>query len=323
MNKKNWSDPVVALSVIVCSLVLLAALAMALSGWRTGKAGRTLRVDFPDITGIHMRSQVRYAGAPAGSVSGIRVLTDEERRESGSEGAVRVTLSLDDSVPPIPSDTRVTLSSDSLLSDKFVALSAGTPGAPKLPGNALLKGAPAAGLDKLVNSVGPIADSIDRLVHSAENTLLGFDIVVGKTGIAMDTFKDGIGDALPRITELAGQAKATAESATQAIERIDALVADMHGPVKEDLEQLRETLLEMRKTLKSADRMITGTDRQIDARMAELSVVLQNLKVVTTNAKIMTRTLAEKPHRLIFGGKPPALPTERAILRSRGPVPSQ
>src|SRR5437764_299102 len=44
--KKNLSDYLVALSVIVCSIVLLAALTFALSGYRLKKPARTLQIQY-------------------------------------------------------------------------------------------------------------------------------------------------------------------------------------------------------------------------------------------------------------------------------------
>ena len=82
-----------------------------------------------------------------------------------------------------------------------------------------------------------------------------------------------------------------------------------------------EALGQIQQTLGTADKMLGKTDKNLDARMQELGVVLQNLKVATTNAKSLTKTLAEKPNRFIFSGKPPALPSEAEILRSNKPVP--
>ena len=94
--KKNLSDYLVALTVIVCSLVLLGALTYALSGRRVSASDRTLEVDYPDVTGIKLHSEVRYAGAIAGTVTHIRLLTFEERQAGDTEekkhNAVRVTL---------------------------------------------------------------------------------------------------------------------------------------------------------------------------------------------------------------------------------------
>src|SRR5437773_6671776 len=127
--KRNFSDYLVALFVITCSVVLLGALTFALSGYRLKKPTRTLQINYEDVTGIKVNSEVRYAGAPAGRVIAMRHLTAKEREASvNKKDAVRVTVSLDEGIPPLPTDVTATLSSDTMLSPKFVALSAGTPG---------------------------------------------------------------------------------------------------------------------------------------------------------------------------------------------------
>jgi hypothetical protein len=47
--KRNLSDYLVALSVIACSVVLLAALTIALSGYRLKKPTRTVQIDYEDV----------------------------------------------------------------------------------------------------------------------------------------------------------------------------------------------------------------------------------------------------------------------------------
>ena len=49
--KRNLSDYLVALSVIACSIVLLGALTIALSGYRLKKPARTLQINYEDVTG--------------------------------------------------------------------------------------------------------------------------------------------------------------------------------------------------------------------------------------------------------------------------------
>ena len=77
--KRNLSDYLVALAVIACSIVLLGALTVALSGYRLKKPTRTLQIDYEDVTGIKVHSEVRYAGAPAGRVIAMRHLSAAQR----------------------------------------------------------------------------------------------------------------------------------------------------------------------------------------------------------------------------------------------------
>jgi virulence factor Mce-like protein len=327
--KKNSSDYFIALTVVVCSVVLVAALTIALTGWSMKKGGRTLEVDFRDVTGIRVHSEVRYAGAGAGQVSAVRLLTPEERAslpEEQRSNAVRVTLRLDDDLPPVPADTRASLSSDTLLGEKFVALSAGSATAPKLVNGACLQGHGSGSIDTLIESIGPLVEqliplveSMQPLVKTADDALKGVNPLLTKTSTMIDTVKD---ETLPKFTKLADGLKVTAETADLALKRIDKLLTEVDEPIKTDLKALKTTLVQVEQTLGTADRMLSRTDRNLSGRMDELGVVLQNLKVVSTHAKVLTQSLAEKPNRIIFSGKPKKLTPEEEILRSKKPLPA-
>ena len=315
--KKNFSDYVVAAGVVACSAVLLAALTFALSGWRKKEGGRTLEIDFPDITGIRIHSEVRYAGAPAGTVSAVRLLSEEERRAAPEErkrNAVRVSLRLLDGIPELPVDVKASLASDTLLSEKFVALSAGSAEAPKLANGATLQGV-SGGFDDLINSIGPILRSVDT-------TLASLEPLVKTATETVATLKTGIADVLPRINKVADSAKTAASAAEDLLKRADKLIADNEGGVKADLEELKTALANLQDALKRLNGFVGNTDKQLAGRMQELGVILQNLKVATTHAKAFTKAIGEKPSRLIFSGKPAALPREDAILQSNKPLPT-
>ena len=317
--KKNFSDYLVAAGVVTCSAVLLAALTFALSGWRTKKGGRTLEIDFPDVTGIRMHSELRYAGAPAGTVTAVRLLSAEERQAAPDEkkrNAVRVSLRLLDGIPELPADVKASLASDTLLSEKFVALSAGSAEAPRLADGATLQGVSGGSFDDLINSVGPILRSVDT-------TLASLEPLVKTTTDTVATLKTGIADVLPRINKVADSAGVAASAAEDLLKRANKLIADNEGTIKTDLEELKNALSKLQDALKQVDAFVGNTDKQLAGRMQELSVVLQNLKVATTHAKAFTKAIGEKPSRLIFSGKPGELPREDAILRSNKPLPTR
>jgi ABC-type transporter Mla subunit MlaD len=323
--KKNLSDIIVAVAVIVCSLVLVGALTYALSGRHPSKTDRIIEIDYPDVTGIKLHSEVRYAGAPAGAVTNIRLLTAAEREAAttalGKRNAVRVTLTLLSDLPPLPADVRASLASETLLSEKFVALSAGSPGAPTLANGTILQGNSGGGLDGVFEAIGPLADSLPPLLKTAEELLRSMDPLLRKTTEAVDTVKVTVSEIGPRANKLLDGLKITSDSADVAIRNVNKLVDGPNSPLNQDLEELKNALVKMQQALSSANMLIGRTDRNLDGRMQELSVVLQNLKVATTHAKVLTQTLGENPHRLIFGGKPKKLTGEQEILRSSKPVP--
>src|SRR6267378_249753 len=174
--KRNLSDYFVALFVIACSIVLLAALTFALSGYRLKKVTRTLRINYEDVTGIKVNSEVRYAGAPGGRVIAMRHLTAKEREAlPNKKDAVLVTVSLDEKIPPMPTDVIATLSSDTLLSPKFVALSAGTPSGETLANNGTIEGHPAYGIEQLTAGAGPLLDNANKLLNDTSVLVAGLE----------------------------------------------------------------------------------------------------------------------------------------------------
>ena len=290
--KKNLSDYFVALSVIVCSVVLLAALTIALSGYRLQKSKRTLQIKYEDVTGIKVHSEVRYAGAPAGRVIAMRHLTAGERAKSTNKrDAVVVTVELDEGIPPLPSDVAATLSADTLLAPKFVALSAGTPGGKTLANNAAIEGHPAYGIEQITAAAGPLFENANRLLDTLNVTVADL--------------KGNLDDFMPKISPM-----------------LDSLKIDI-DELQKVAKGLGEIEAQAGTVLGTANNFIGTTDKQMQERMKELHVTLLNLKVISTHAKALVETLGEKPSRLIFSGKASKLTPEADIIKSDKPLPAR
>ena len=304
--KKNLSDYFVALSVILCSAILLAALTMALTGFRLKKPTRTLQVDFEDVTGVKLHSEVRYAGALAGRVIAMRHLTPEQREAGENKRkAVRVTVSLLDEIPPLPADVVATLSSDTMLSPSFVALSAGTPGGETLANNAIIDGHPAYGIPQIAAAAGPLIDNANKLIDSLNAT-------AGNLNTTVTSVRTNFDDFLPKISPVLDTAKTDLEELQRIIKGLD------------DVEKNANDVLKNANGLfDNAGKFVGSTDKQIQEQMKELRVILLNLKVVSTHAKAITEALGEKPSRIIFSGKTQKLTPESEILKSKEPVPAK
>ena len=292
MKRSNLSDILVALFVIACSVVLLAALTFALSGYRLKKPTRTLQINYEDVTGIKVNSEVRYAGAPTGRVIAMRHLTAQEREaRENKKDAVRITVSLDEGIPPLPTDVTATLSSDTMLSPKFVALSAGTPGGQTLANNAAIEGHPAYGLEQITAAAGPLFENANKVLDNLNVTVTGL--------------KKDLNDFTPKLGPLADSLKLDLDNLQNAITNLEG--------VEKGANSLFGT----------ADTFIKTTDKQLQEQLKQLHVTLLNLKVVTTYAKELVETLAQKPNRIIFSGKPATLTPESEILRSSKPLPAR
>src|SRR5947199_3735953 len=281
MNR-NFSEYSGAVAVIACSLVLLGGLTIALSGYRLKKPARTLQINYEDVTGIKLHSEVRYAGAPAGRVIAIRHLTAAERAASANKrDAVRITINLDENIPALPADVAATLSSDTLLAPKFVALSAGTPGGKTLANNSAIEGHPAYGIEQITAAAGPLFENANKLLDNLN--------------ITVTDLHGDLGEFMPKLGPLADSLKIDVDNLQNVIKNLES--------VSKGADQFIGT----------ANTFIGSTDKSLQEQMKELHVILLNLKVVTTHANAFVDSLAETPIRVIFSGKAPKLTPEEDI----------
>jgi ABC-type transporter Mla subunit MlaD len=304
------------MTVVLCSAILLGALTFGLGGLHWQKPGRTLQIEMRDATGVKLHSTVRYAGVAAGTVSRIRYLTGSERGESlDPNSLVRIVVALNPDVARLNADITARLMSESLLGEKFIALIPGSAAAGELADGAVIRGAPPSGFEELT--------------RSAQTTLGTVNEILMKLNADYPSL-------MPQVTRLLAQANNVATNAAVAVEHLDDIFVKVNGDITSLIPKLELVLDQGRTTLASAnqaamkagglmeraDQTILTNQANLAQLIAELRVTAQNLKVATTYAKALTSSLGSKPSRIIWGIGETKLPTEKEILESTNPVPS-
>ena len=322
MKSRNGPQYVIALTVMVCSGVLLAAMTFALSGYHWGTRGRGLEVDFRDATGIKLHSGVRYAGAVAGTVVHIRYLKPAERTQAGRDFAVRVSVRLDEGVPPLPSDVRAGISSETILGEKFVALSAGTPDAPPLADGAIIPGQSLAGIENLTDTLGTTAATATELLQRINRDYPGLKtnlthlLGIGETVLSSGT--NLIADAQGAITDIRGALKHVDQTITGLAPGATNLLAEATAATT----NLSRTIGHAQAIAAQVREFLTNQFLvNLDQNLKHLTNVLAQVEVASEYAKILAERLAEKPSRLIWQMRTKKVPTE-AEIRRRSPVAS-
>jgi phospholipid/cholesterol/gamma-HCH transport system substrate-binding protein len=118
------------------------------------------------------------------------------------------------------------------------------------------------------------------------------------------------------------------QPAGKALTQAQELVARL-GPALDKLQalgdkmsdQLPPLMTNANKFLNDGDAVLANFNtpegkQRLNDLLNSLRVSMENLKVVTTNAKALTQTLAEKPWRVIWGGKTVQPPPENEVLDS-------
>lgn len=324
MKIRKAGDWIIALSVVGCSAVLFGALAMALSGSFGGRFGRTLEADFEDITGLAVHSQVKFSGADAGVVTAVRILSPEERKTSADpRKAVRLTLSLRGSIPPLPAGIVASVSSDTLLSDKFVLLEGGDPSEPPLADGALVPTVSPTTFDTLVRNANALIVEIDGILGGGilkpgEGTFQELRGVLSRAR----TLLERTGGLIQNADSLVSELRPAAGDIRSAASGANSLIAETKEPLGETLARLDKAAATLDKLSQNADALISGNKpaaeaaiRDLRVAAADLKSTAENAKVATTFAKILARQLTQHPSQIIWGtARQPALPTEQEIL---------
>jgi ABC-type transporter Mla subunit MlaD len=324
MKNKNFNDWAVALAVIACSILLFLALAFALSGTSLGTPSRVLRVNFHDVTGVGLGSQVRYAGAVAGSVSAIRMLAPDERNESGDPlNAVQVILALNSNVPPIQTDATASIAADTLLSDKFILLSGGSALTPSLEADAVLQGISPTTFDELTRNLD---STLEALRGTLSQTKGGTGGIFDQIRSLLTNFQSLLFDAKPVLQDfqsLLDDAKPVLQDAKVLATDARQLVAENKEPLARAITQLDKSVDAFEAVATNANRFILNNEKKLASTISDFNITSQNLKITSTYTRILIRRLTQHPSQLLWGTrKPPTLPSKEEILRSSSPLPA-
>lgn len=312
---KKLGDGAIALTVVACSLGLFIALVFALQGNPFARPSRTLRVQLSDATGLQSSSLVKYAGATAGTVHHIRILPPAERAQSSHpENAVELTLAINPSVPPLTEGVVASVAADTLLSDKFLLLTAGDPKAPALVNNALIPGVAPVTFDALLRDLSEALASIRGILGTMEPG-------------AMDDLLPRINQLLGRLDETVGQAQglithgsATLTGADGLVQQGRTLVAnagslidETRDPLKKLVSQLGSAADNLDQLARRADALVRTNSDDLTATARDARVAIAELKAAATSTRAFADSLLVRPQQLIWGPgrRPTPTPTPR------------
>jgi len=165
------SDFLITAAVILCTLVLLGALSIAISGTDLNRPKALLTVDLPSAVGLDRQAQVRYAGTIAGRIRSIRPLTDIERTKESPGCSIRVVVEIRHELPLLRLGTTAAVVSDTVLAEKYLNLEPGPVINPALPPGTILYGKHTANLDEVLTSGKELIDSANELLNKNDSAI--------------------------------------------------------------------------------------------------------------------------------------------------------
>jgi ABC-type transporter Mla subunit MlaD len=300
---KKLGDPAIALTVVVCSIVLFLALAFALQGNPFDQPHRTLRAQFTDVTGIQPSSLVKYAGATAGRVRAIRMLTPEERNASAHpENTVEVTIAINNNVPGLNAGLIASVASDTLLSDKFLLLSGGNPKAPLLADGAEIPSITPITFDAILRDLSSTLERMHQLFGSgAANSLEGIlpkvDALLADLNKTVDQAQGFISNGNTLIDNADGMVKNGDNLIGDASQLINSNKVAINRMVR-DLSSAATTLDQL---AKRTDKLIKDNSSTLTTTLVDARAAVRDLKAAAVTTRALVESLKSRPQQLIWG----------------------
>lgn len=184
---------IIVLAVIACSVALALLFSSAIGKFSFGSNDRTILARFKQVDGVGVNTTVKYAGAPVGRVSSVKVIPREERDQMPAEfhlSAIEVGFTVSETIE-LTDDITVSIKQDGMLGPKYIAITPGkNPSAPPLPPDEVLLGKDAISLDDLYASGQTLIEKIIPMTERLENITVKVDDALPGLIVGIDTVLD-------------------------------------------------------------------------------------------------------------------------------------
>jgi phospholipid/cholesterol/gamma-HCH transport system substrate-binding protein len=203
--KKKSTETWVGIFVVI-GILLLIFMTLKIERFQIGKeGGYLLNIYFNSAAGLAKNAPVRVAGVSVGSVEKVAL----------DQGKAKVTFHLPDHVT-IYKDAKAYLKSEGFLGEKYIEITPGTPGNPKVEPNGMIEqGAPPADVEQFLSNMSAVREDLKEVIKPLGDVLKSMDSK--KVEGIITNFDKFSG----QLTSLAKDSKETIEKAKDAFSRME------------------------------------------------------------------------------------------------------
>jgi len=152
--KEKRSEVWVGIFVVI-GIFLLVFMTLKIEKFQIGKeAGYLLHIYFDTVAGLTKNAPVRVAGVPVGMVEKVAL----------DQGKGKVTFHLPYNIT-IYKDAKAYLKSEGFLGEKYIEITPGTPGSPKMePGGVVDQGSPPTDVEQFLSGMSAIGEDLKGII---------------------------------------------------------------------------------------------------------------------------------------------------------------
>jgi phospholipid/cholesterol/gamma-HCH transport system substrate-binding protein len=313
-NVTKREEVFVGIFVIVAAGLLVATL-FSLTGFLE-RGEVPYRTYFKDAGGLRPGGEVRYAGGPpVGRVKAVHADPNDSSR-------MEIDFTIRPSVP-VKTDSAVSITSTSPLSDNFLAVAPGSKNAPRAPAGSTLKSQEYVGFATLEGELNDLGPKANELLTNLNARVKELQVTVARVNDLLndrnranlaatldnlrgtlqenrptihDTLKN-IDSASAKLGPVLDDFRKTVADAREALNHVDATLT-------ENRPDIRQSIIELRKALANADALTDQLNGTLNANSGNLDDILANFRDASENLKDFTETIKERPYTLLRAAQP-------------------
>ena len=265
-------------AVAIAAVFILASIALSLFVWRSLGGSLPLKPEgyrihalFTNASQLEPNAAVRIAGVDVGRV--VKVRSAGLRTDA--------TIELDHEYAPLRSDARAILRQKTLLGETFVALTAGSPGAPKLQEGARLP----------TKQIAP-TQPLDRVLGMLDKrTRRDLQALFAGGAAALEGRGDDLNNALGELDPVTRDLETIVRILDRQRPAVSGLVRDS-GAVLQTLGDHREGVQELVRSANATLSATDGRDRAVTETVRRLPAFLRQLQSTSSAVRRTTRIAA-------------------------------
>ncbi|SPE23886.1 exported hypothetical protein [Candidatus Sulfopaludibacter sp. SbA3] len=310
---------------VLAAAAVLVAVVLTVSGAFSAK-GHSYRAYFKYAAGLAPAAPVRYGGLLAGKIDALRVDKQDSTR-------IEIEFRVGEDVP-VKTDSVAKITSLGALGESYLEVTTGTKDSPAAAPGSVLQSQETMAIADLGNVIGDLAPSAGQVLRSLNDRLGEMKVTIAQVNdllgdknrqnisSSLSTVNAMLSDTSPklsaslsnvqaatdrlaplmqnvqaaseRMAPILDDLKGTIKQAKDALEHVDAIMAENRGDI-------RGSMLEARKTLETASKAVELLRSSLDRNSDNLDETLANVRVATDNMKELTDTLKRRPSVLIRG----------------------
>jgi len=192
--QETSTNKLIASATVLAAVLMCAALSFAIGKWSFGNHGYELIIKFPNATGITANSEVKYAGAHAGRVKEVRLISRQDQTQDPGTSlfnCVEVVIEVDSQIQ-IGKDVAATIKQDGFgISAKYVLL---TPGpdhnSPALVDGDIVQGEMPFDLSDLIQPAGDAMEQAKTMLTKLGPVMDRLDVISQKMQTSLPPLMD-------------------------------------------------------------------------------------------------------------------------------------